>query len=486
MKMKLRFLWALPLLLILFAPGARAQCPSQTPNIGFQIPNIGNTTTWGLCINGDLSTLDNLLGGSATFPIGTTTPAINQHTNWSTANVSPVTVTNITGGFSGQTLKIICGVSDTFTAIATSATISLSAPWNCSTSKALSLTFIGTVWYETSRQLTLSSPVTGCSTNGGVAFENGSSNQLTCNGNFKYSPTGTWWEISQNGSDNTTIEGNMAVAGQPLLQFSASTAGPLGSSFQLDAFNHLVEFGPGGTNYATAIEGQSQTAGVPLASTGTYRMSKASTECWKNNANTADLCVGINASDQLTYKSVPLAGTGTSFASPAVSNITNTLLGLTQNNTLLASFYLGYPVTTLSRMQFDATLADNSANNYDFGVYGPNCTNSATNVPLVFHTGVLAGSVVIPSTGAKNVALAGAPVTVNMVPGWYCVAYTSDGATPAGSLGGDSVSIHVLQFANATAPAGGTGATTAGTLNSTITAPALSFSGGTSIFVTAF
>src|SRR5712664_215227 len=164
-----KFLLALPLLLFI-ASGAFAQCPSQTPNVGFQVPNIGNTTNWGICWNGDLAMLDNLLGGSATFPVGTATAPINQHTNWVTANVAPQPVTNITGGHSGQTINIFCGVSDTFTSIVSSATINVPLTWNCSTSKSITLTYVGTVWNEVSRASASSGAIGGTIANEQIGF----------------------------------------------------------------------------------------------------------------------------------------------------------------------------------------------------------------------------------------------------------------------------------------------------------------------------
>lgn len=169
------------LALFFCASPARSQCPTQTPNVGFQVPNLGNVTTWGLCLNGDLSTLDNLLGGSAAFPVATATAPVNQHANWVTANVSPQTVTNITGGYAGQTIHIICGVSDTFTTIAASATINVATPWSCPASKSITLTYIGTVWTEIGRGApTATGSVTGCTSAGGIAYENGTANTLTC------------------------------------------------------------------------------------------------------------------------------------------------------------------------------------------------------------------------------------------------------------------------------------------------------------------
>jgi hypothetical protein len=161
MRKLFRLLWALPIL-FLFASSAFAQCPSQTPNVQFQVPNIGNTTTWGLCLNGDLTTLDNLLGGSAPLATGSATVAINQHTNWVTANTGPITITSIVNGYNGQTIQIFCGTGDTFTSIASSGTISLSSTWSCATSKSITLTLISSVWQELGRQGVLT-PVTGTS-----------------------------------------------------------------------------------------------------------------------------------------------------------------------------------------------------------------------------------------------------------------------------------------------------------------------------------
>lgn len=314
--------------------------------------------------------------------------------------------------------------------------------------------------------------VTGCSTTGGVLYQNGTANTGTCNPNFVYSPTATSFMQSVNGSDSGVVEVNLGGAGHPLTQIGSTTGG-LGAAMDLDAATQLTHFGPGGNNYSTAIFSQSIGAGFPIAGSGIYRLSKAGNICWRNNANGADICLAINAVDQLTYSGVPISVIGPSFSTGAVTQTTNVLLGLTQNNTLLASFYLASSTSVVNTVAYDVTLADATANVYDIGLYGPGCVGGAASVPLVLHSGPQAGTVLFPSTGSKTFTPVGSPLTVNMVPGWYCVAYTSSGATPAGRIGGESSSGHLVVFANATAPGGGTGTTSAGTLNNTITAPAL-------------
>jgi len=147
------FRWLIFALIVLaFSGTARAQFPcTASPNIGFQIPNIGNTTTWGTCLNTDLSIIDSLLGGTSALGAGTATPSIAGATNWITANTAATTITNLTGGFPGQTVRLICGIGDTSTAVNTSSFINVVAPWACNSSTSLTLTLVGTVWTESAR-----------------------------------------------------------------------------------------------------------------------------------------------------------------------------------------------------------------------------------------------------------------------------------------------------------------------------------------------
>lgn len=138
--------------LLLFSGSARAQCLTQTANLKLQVPNIGNTTTWGQCINGDLAVLDTLLGGISTLAPGTVTPILAASTtNYVTANTAPEAITNFIGGFNGQTIRIICGPGDTFTSVLTNIAISLSAAWSCPGGSSLTLMDVSNVWTEIAR-----------------------------------------------------------------------------------------------------------------------------------------------------------------------------------------------------------------------------------------------------------------------------------------------------------------------------------------------
>jgi hypothetical protein len=141
------------------------------------------------------------------------------------------------------------------------------------------------------------------------------------------------------------------------------------------------------------------------------------------------------------------------------------------NHIGLAAFYVPSPGLTASHINYQVNTADNTSNSYDVGAYGPGCLNGATNVPLAFHTGTVAGTILAPSTGTKyNLAISGAPVTLS--PGWYCAAWTSSATTPAFVWGGVTNSNQYLftPFSPSTSTTGG-----GSTLPAIITAPALSW-----------
>ena len=134
-----------------FSSAAWGQCTSTT-NIGFQVPNIGALTGWGPCLNTDLTDLDTLLGGSQTLTAASATPSVASfYGTWITANTGAQAITNFTGGFAGQTIKIICGSGDTFTSLATGTHLSLAGNWSCSSSGSISLVLVGSVWTEVGR-----------------------------------------------------------------------------------------------------------------------------------------------------------------------------------------------------------------------------------------------------------------------------------------------------------------------------------------------
>lgn len=139
------------LLGFLLAAGLAVGQSTLTPNISLQVPAY-QQTNWQVPIIYDLNLLDGILGGTRTLAAGTTNPPVNVYPVFVTSNGSAVTITNLSGGFSGQVVRIFCGSGDTFTSFANSATMKLSvSPWSCASSATLTLVNVNTVWTETGR-----------------------------------------------------------------------------------------------------------------------------------------------------------------------------------------------------------------------------------------------------------------------------------------------------------------------------------------------
>jgi hypothetical protein len=172
------FRWLiLGLLVLAFSGTAHAQFPCvASTNVGFQEPPIGNTTVWGQCLNNNFNMLDTLLGGTSALAVGSATPSIGGATNWTTANTGSITITNLLGGFPGQAIRLVCGPSDTFTAIASNANFSLQSTWSCANSTSLTLVLSGTKWTETAR----GGGGTGCTVAGGIGVLQKSSGTGLC------------------------------------------------------------------------------------------------------------------------------------------------------------------------------------------------------------------------------------------------------------------------------------------------------------------
>jgi len=177
------------------------------------------------------------------------------------------------------------------------------------------------------------------------------------------------------------------------------------------------------------------------------------------------------------------APAGIKFESTAVSNGTASA-SQAQNTTKLYSVgWSGATLTSASYIMFYVKTADNSANLYDFGLYGPNCKGGQTNVPLIAHTGAVAGSSINSGgTGTAIVALSGAPITTNLVPGWYCIGITSSVASPTLIVGLSSTTTYpdLAAFSSATSASG---TTSGGVLNPTVTAPTLNMESVNAIWV---
>lgn len=142
-----RIVLALALLLGL-AGGASAQFTSTT-NMGMKKPNAGLTTGWDVYLNGNFDQLDTYLGGMNTLTQNSTTPSVAGAVNWKTNNTSPTAVTNFTGGFSGQVIRVFC--QDTNMTMVSGTNLSLQTPFACTTTNSITLVLNGTVWTEVAR-----------------------------------------------------------------------------------------------------------------------------------------------------------------------------------------------------------------------------------------------------------------------------------------------------------------------------------------------
>jgi hypothetical protein len=129
---------------------AQAQFTSTT-SVGLKKPNSGLTSGWDVYINGDMDSIDCLFGQVSTLASNSATPAVTGCTNWKATNSSTTTITNFTGGFSGQKLTLFC--NDAKTTILADATIDVNGGFACSgaASGSIVFTLIGTVWTETAR-----------------------------------------------------------------------------------------------------------------------------------------------------------------------------------------------------------------------------------------------------------------------------------------------------------------------------------------------
>ncbi len=212
---------------------------------------------------------------------------------------------------------------------------------------------------------------------------------------------------------------------------------------------------------ATDVSGQ-----LPIANVGSAGLSGTSP-------------VTISAAGAIACAGCATTTTLTQLFFQSTQTIGSNLGGTTQNQIKLFSFYLPYPIT-VSNIAYQVNTADNTANSYDLGLYGPGALGGAANIALALHTGTKAGTALVPSATFHQIAISGAPVTIQ--PGWYALAITSNAASPAAALAGASGSPFQLVAAWAASSIGGGGAT----LPSTITAPATSFGVQNAIFVSLF
>jgi hypothetical protein len=135
--------------------------------------------------------------------------------------------------------------------------------------------------------------------------------------------------------------------------------------------------------------------------------------------------------------------------------------GAAKNMTTLWGFLLSYSVST-TQITYDIANADNTANNYDVGIYG----NDGT---LVVDIGALPGTTFAPSTGVRTLAWVQGSTVLN--PGRYYVGFTTNCSTPCAKVAAAGNNMSFAVSASAGASAGGA-------LPSSITPPGDSWNAG--------
>ncbi len=136
----------------------------------------------------------------------------------------------------------------------------------------------------------------------------------------------------------------------------------------------------------------------------------------------------------------------------SVSGVT---FSTTANQAELWGVVLPFPVTTTQVTYYVGT-ADNTANNYDIGIYNSSGT-------LVVHTGTKAGTVFAPAAGATTLSWA---ASATLQPGKYYLAVTTNCTASCAALDGDNASAVSFLAKGVVAVSAG------GTLNSSLTPPA--------------
>jgi hypothetical protein len=140
---------------------------------------------------------------------------------------------------------------------------------------------------------------------------------------------------------------------------------------------------------------------------------------------------------------------------------TETSISGQQNVTALWGFLLPYSVTT-TNLIYDVTTADNTANDYDIGIFNDVGV-------LVLHLGPTAGTKFAPSAAFH--ALPWAEAATELVPGRYYLAFTTNCSSQCAAIG---AAANNMSFAVDAAA----GASTGGALPSTVKLPAAGWSSG--------
>jgi hypothetical protein len=252
---------------------------------------------------------------------------------------------------------------------------------------------------------------------------------------------------SNNSTVGIIISGTWSGTFTPNLQISTASGAPTASTVVTG-----TAAGSAPQTTITANGGYTGNIGgftqFNLCSTGTWTSGTAIVTLYSTPA----LMLSRNGSAPCLWTTFPTTG-GTG----------NTLSG-TANKATLWKVWNPAACTT-SAVTYDVGTADNSANTYDLGLY-----NSSGG--LIVHLGSTAGSTFAASTGVKDASWAAA---ASLAPGVYYIALTSSCTSACVTLAGAS-SNAIARETNTTV-----NVTAGGTLNSSVTPPADSSSGGAQI-----
>ena len=125
--------------------------------------------------------------------------------------------------------------------------------------------------------------------------------------------------------------GNLSVPGSHYYIPYNNGSGGFTASSNLQFNDSTNTFSTVNGSFTTLLSNYFSTSAANPATAGVYRLASGDTICWRNNANTINLCMSKNASNQFTFPGVILNPT---FITPDIGVATGTSLNLGGTGTL--------------------------------------------------------------------------------------------------------------------------------------------------------
>jgi hypothetical protein len=149
------------------------------------------------------------------------------------------------------------------------------------------------------------------------------------------------------------------VSGTPVgLQINAPGASNVNYVLPTIAANQQFAFQNVGNYVNNGIQSNAFKSGTGSdAGSGLIQLANTDTECWRNAGGSADLCLGPNASNQLTFNSGILAGaTGTPYLSRFTNTITTNVVMGTNSYTLVSGTFPAVTTAVAGTWQVQTSL----------------------------------------------------------------------------------------------------------------------------------